>query len=139
MGALIAGVSMSTFPYSLDVIAKIRSLRDFFVTLFFVALGMQITIGSASTLVAAGVLSVVVLLGRFLPVMPTLKALKYGQRVGILTSLSLAQVSEFSLVIVSLGLGLKHIGQDVVSIVIVALVITSTVSTTPSRHCAPAG
>jgi Kef-type K+ transport system membrane component KefB/voltage-gated potassium channel Kch len=129
MGALIAGVSMSTFPYSLDVIAKIRSLRDFFVTLFFVALGMQITIGSPSTLVAAGILSVVVLLGRFLPVMPSLKVLKYGQRVGILTSLALAQVSEFSLVIVSLGLGLKHIGQDVVSIVIVALVVTSTVST----------
>jgi voltage-gated potassium channel Kch len=132
MGALIAGVSMSTFPYSLDVIAKIRSLRDFFVTLFFVSLGMQITIGSASTLVAAGVLSLVVLLGRFLPVVPTLNALQYGRRVGILTSLALAQVSEFSLVIVSLGLTIKpkpHIGQDVVSIVIVSLVITSTVST----------
>jgi Kef-type K+ transport system membrane component KefB len=129
MGALIAGVSMSTFPYSLDVIAKIRSLRDFFVTLFFVALGMQITIGAASTLVAAGVLSLVVLAGRFVPVMPTLKALNYGQRVGILTSLALAQVSEFSLVIVSLGLGLKHIGQDVVSIVTISLVVTSTVST----------
>jgi Kef-type K+ transport system membrane component KefB/voltage-gated potassium channel Kch len=132
MGALIAGVSMSTFPYSLDVIAKIRSLRDFFVTLFFVALGMQITIGSPKTLVAAGVLSLVVLLGRFIPVMPTLKALKYGQRVGILTSLSLAQVSEFSLVIVALGTKIvptPHIGQEVVSIVIVALVVTSTVST----------
>jgi Kef-type K+ transport system membrane component KefB len=131
MGALIAGVSMSTFPYSLDVIAKIRSLRDFFVTLFFVALGMSITIGSASTIVAAGVLSAVVLVGRFVPVMPTLKALSYGQRVGILTSLALAQVSEFSLVIVSLGAKLvpPHIGQDVISIVTIALVITSTVST----------
>src|SRR5436190_17453979 len=131
MGALIAGVSMSTFPYSLDVIAKIRSLRDFFVTLFFVALGMQITIGSSSTLVAAGALSAVVLIGRFLPVMPTLKALQYGQRVGILTSLALAQVSEFSLVIVALGAKLAppHIGQDVISIVTIALVVTSTVST----------
>lgn len=129
MGALIAGVSMSTFPYSLDVIAKIRSLRDFFVTLFFVSLGMQISVGSASMLVAAGVLSAVVLLGRFLPVMPVLQAMKYGQRVGILTSLALAQVSEFSLVIVSLGLGLGHVGKDVVSIVAISLVVTSTVST----------
>jgi Kef-type K+ transport system membrane component KefB/voltage-gated potassium channel Kch len=129
MGALIAGVSMSTFPYSLDVIAKIRSLRDFFVTLFFVALGMQITVGSASMLMTAGVLSLVVLAGRFLPVMPTLKVLRYGQRVGILTSLALAQVSEFSLVIVKLGKDLKHIDQDVVSIVAIALVVTSTVST----------
>lgn len=129
MGALIAGVSMSTFPYSLDVIAKIRSLRDFFVTLFFVSLGMQITVGSASTLVAAGAISAVVLAGRFVPVLPTLKILKYGQRVGILTSLALAQVSEFSLVIVKLGQDLKHIDQDVVSIVTISLVVTSTLST----------
>ncbi len=42
MGALIAGVALSTFPYTLDVVAKVTSLRDFFVTLFFVALGMEI-------------------------------------------------------------------------------------------------
>jgi hypothetical protein len=42
MGALIAGVAISTFPYNLDVIAKVVSIRDFFVTLFFVSLGMQI-------------------------------------------------------------------------------------------------
>jgi predicted Kef-type K+ transport protein len=42
MGALIAGVAISTFPYNLDVIAKVVNIRDFFVTLFFVALGMQI-------------------------------------------------------------------------------------------------
>lgn len=129
MGALIAGVSISTFPYSLDVIARIRSLRDFFVTLFFVSLGMQITLGSPKLLAVAGLLSAVVLAGRFLPVVPTLRALRYGHRVGILTSLSLAQVSEFSLVIVSLGLALGHINKDVVSIVAIALVVTSTVST----------
>src|ERR1700674_4300272 len=44
MGALIAGVSLSTFPYNLDVMAKAVSIRDFFVTLFFVALGMQIPV-----------------------------------------------------------------------------------------------
>src|SRR5204862_5713768 len=42
MGALIAGFAISTFPYNLDVVAKVVSIRDFFVTLFFVALGRQI-------------------------------------------------------------------------------------------------
>ena len=42
MGALIAGVMVSTYPYTLDVVAKVTSLRDFFVTLFFVGLGMAI-------------------------------------------------------------------------------------------------
>jgi Kef-type K+ transport system membrane component KefB/voltage-gated potassium channel Kch len=129
MGALIAGVSMSTFPYSLDVVAKIRSLRDFFVTLFFVALGMQITLGSPRVLVAAGVLSAVVLLGRVPPVVASARALRYGTRVGILTAIALSQVSEFSLVIVALGLQLGHVGQDVASIVALSLVVTSTVST----------
>jgi voltage-gated potassium channel Kch len=129
MGALIAGVSMSSFPYSLDVIAKIRGLRDFFVTLFFVALGMQLVIGSSAILVAAGVLSLVVLLGRFLPILPTVRALRYGHRVGLLSSIALSQVSEFSLVICSLGLALKHIDANIVSIVAIALVVTSTVST----------
>ena len=50
MGALIAGVSLSTFPYALDVTAKVTSLRDFFITLFFVALGMTIPLPTASVL-----------------------------------------------------------------------------------------
>ncbi|MCC7438785.1 MAG: cation:proton antiporter, partial [Armatimonadetes bacterium] len=53
MGALIAGVSISTFPYNLDVIAKVLSIRDFFVTLFFVALGMQIPIPTTEMIVVA--------------------------------------------------------------------------------------
>ena len=53
MGALIAGVSMSTFPYNVDVIAKVINIRDFFVTLFFVALGMQIPHPSLSVVTAA--------------------------------------------------------------------------------------
>ncbi|MDP1583760.1 MAG: cation:proton antiporter, partial [Bradyrhizobium sp.] len=44
MGSLVAGVSRSTFPYALDVTAKDTTLRDFFITLFFVALGMTIPI-----------------------------------------------------------------------------------------------
>ena len=42
MGALIAGVSISAFPYGADVITKITGVRDFFVTLFFVSLGMTV-------------------------------------------------------------------------------------------------
>ncbi len=129
MGALIAGVSMSAFPYSLDVVAKIRSLRDFFVTLFFVSLGMQIAAGSPRVYTAAAAISAVVLFGRFVPVMPTLRLLGQGHRVGVITSIALGQVSEFSLVIVSLGLSLGHVDRELASIVALALVATSTLST----------
>ena len=129
MGALIAGVALSWFPYSVDVVAKIRSLRDFFVTLFFVALGMQLQIGSIQVVLVAVALSAVVIVSRFLTVGPALYLMGYGSRVGLLCSLALAQASEFALVIVAVGLSLGHIGREVASIMALALVITSTLST----------
>jgi Kef-type K+ transport system membrane component KefB len=129
MGALIAGVTLSAFPYSLDVVAKIRSLRDFFVTLFFVALGMQLDIGSLQVVLLALALSAFVIVSRFLTVGPVLYFMGYGSRVGTLCSLALAQVGEFALVIVAVGLSLGHIGRDVASTMALALVITSTIST----------
>ncbi len=129
MGALIAGVSISTFPYSHDVIVKIRSLRDFFVTLFFVSLGMQIVLDSAPLFVAGLILSAFIIVSRILTIFPTAYALKLGSRVGILSSVSLAQSSEFSLVIATLGLSYGHISQEIVSLVAITLVVTSTAST----------
>lgn len=129
MGALIAGVSISSFPYNLDVIAKIRSLRDFFVTLFFVSLGLQITIASWATLGLGLLLSAMVILSRWITILPTLYLQKFGTRVGILSSINLMQASEFSLVIAALGFQLNHIDQEIVSLIAIALIITSTVST----------
>ena len=65
MGALIAGVSLSTFPYALDVTAKVTSLRDFFITLFFVALGMTIPLPTAAVLGLALVIVAFTLVSRF--------------------------------------------------------------------------
>jgi Kef-type K+ transport system membrane component KefB len=128
MGALIAGVSLSTFPYSLDVMAKAVSIRDFFVTLFFVALGMQITIPSLHVLELAVVASLFVILSRVV-VVPMLYALRLGLRTSIIPAVNLAQVSEFSIVIASLGVVRNQIHQDVLTIVIITFAITSVVST----------
>ncbi|MEX1140006.1 MAG: cation:proton antiporter [Bacteroidota bacterium] len=129
MGALIAGVSISTFPYSHDVIAKIRSLRDFFVTLFFVALGMQILLSSVAMVVAGFILSGFIIMSRIATILPVSILMKLGTRVGILSSISLSQSSEFSLVIASLGLAYQHISPETVSLIALTLVITSTAST----------
>jgi Kef-type K+ transport system membrane component KefB/voltage-gated potassium channel Kch len=129
MGALIAGVTLSTLPYTLDVVAKIRGLRDFFVTLFFVALGMQLELGAPRVLLAAAVLSAVVVASRFVTVAPLLHLAGYGWRIGVLSSLALAQAGEFALVIVSIGLALGHIDREVTSVMALTLVITSTLST----------
>jgi voltage-gated potassium channel Kch len=130
-GALIAGVAISTFPYNLDVIAKVVNLRDFFITLFFVSLGMQIPnpFDNLSILWIAAVASLFLVLSRFLSVFPVLYYLKNGLRVSLLSSINLAQVSEFSLVIASLGLAVGHITDYTLSVIIFVFVITSIAST----------
>jgi Kef-type K+ transport system membrane component KefB len=129
MGALIAGVSLSTFPYSLDVIAKVISIRDFFVTLFFVALGMRIPMPTLSILGLAALTSIFLIASRFLSIFPVLYAMRYGHRVSLLPSINLSQISEFSLVVASLGLAMGHINSQTVSLIIFVFVITSTTST----------
>ena len=131
MGALIAGVSLSTFPYSFDVVAKAVSIRDFFVTLFFVALGMQITVPSLHVLEIALAASAFVIVSRVV-VVPILYALRLGLRTSIVPAINLAQVSEFSIVLASLGAAMRphpQITQDVLTIVIITFAITSVVST----------
>jgi Kef-type K+ transport system membrane component KefB/Trk K+ transport system NAD-binding subunit len=131
MGALIAGVAISTFPYNLDVIAKVVNIRDFFVTLFFVSLGMKIPnpFADISLLITAVITSAFLVGSRFLSIFPILYSLKNGLRVSLLTSINLSQISEFSLVIASLGTTAGHITRNTLSIIIFIFVITSILST----------
>ena len=112
MGALVAGVAISTFPYTTDVTAKVTSLRDFFVTLFFVSLGMAIPEPSFRLLGWATVFAVVIVVSRFITAFPTLHLMRQGHRVGFLVSLNLSQLSEFSVVILALGLKAGHIAKS---------------------------
>jgi Kef-type K+ transport system membrane component KefB len=130
MGALIAGVSLSTFPYNLDVMAKATSIRDFFVTLFFVALGMQIPIPSLRVLVLVAAASAFVILSRVV-VVPILYVLRLGLRNSIVPAINLAQVSEFSIVIAFLGVSAhpQQISTDVLTVVILTFAVTSVAST----------
>lgn len=129
MGALIAGVGMSVFPYSLDVIAKVVNIRDFFVTLFFVALGMQIPMPTPALLTAAGLASLFVVGSRVACVVPILYASGSGVRGSLLPAINLAQMSEFSLVIVALGASLGHLGEDTVALLTLVFATTAVVST----------
>ena len=128
-GALIAGVSMSTFPYNVDVIAKVTNIRDFFVTLFFVALGMKIPQPSFAILGQALAMSAFLMASRFVSVFPVLYAMGNGLRASLIPSINLCNMSEFSLVIAALGLGLKHIGADLVASLTFVFAITSVLST----------
>lgn len=103
MGALIAGVMVSTFPYTLDVVARVTSLRDFFVTLFFVGLGMTIPMPTFELLGLMLLFSVFLVGSRLLTVFPPLHWMKMGHRISLLPAINLCQMSELSLVLLTLG------------------------------------
>jgi Kef-type K+ transport system membrane component KefB len=129
MGALIAGVSISTFPYNLDVVAKVVSIRDFFVTLFFVALGMEIPLPTPELLGMAALASLFLVASRLIVIVPILRTLGLGHRASLLPAINLAQMSEFSMVIAAIGLGFHHIDQKTVSLLIFVFAFTSVAST----------
>ncbi|EPG48645.1 cation:proton antiporter [Leptospira kirschneri] len=129
MGALIAGVSIAAFPYGADVIAKLSGIRDFFITLFFVALGMKIPIPSIQILSVSLIAVVFVIFSRVITVATPVYLSGKGLRAGIVAGLNLAQISEFSLVILSLGMGYGHISKELESTVLTSMILASVVST----------
>jgi Kef-type K+ transport system membrane component KefB len=128
MGALIAGVCIAAFPYSIHVTAKTLPLRDFFLTLFFVALGMKMTLPDGPLVGPVLILSFFIVASRFLSIYPLLAISGAGRRVAFVTSLNLSQLSEFSLVIGSIGLTLGHVSADFVSLLVFTMVFLSIVS-----------
>lgn len=128
MGALVAGISIAAYPYHLDVVAKISSLRDFFITLFFVSLGLQIPMPHLHIIQMSLILTLMIYLTRILSIFPILNKLGYGYRVGFLTSINLSQMSEFAIVIATIGLELNHIQQETVSILVLTTVVTALIS-----------
>ena len=116
MGALIAGVMISTFPYTLDVVAKVTSLRDFFVTLFFVSLGMIIPMPTWSYILWTFFFCVFLVGSRFATVFPLLYSMRQGFRVSLLPAISLAQLSELSLVLLALGKKSGDVSANIIGI-----------------------
>ena len=126
MGALIAGSSIAAFPYAHEVIAKAGSLRDFFVTLFFVGLGMSVPLPEGVDVLALAVLlGVVAVAIRQFVFLPLLLRVGVDVRRAAETAIKLAQISEFCLVIMYLGMDLGHVDERFTSAVIFAFVLTA--------------
>jgi len=125
IGSFLAGVSLSTLPYHYEIAAKVKVLRDFFLILFFVILGAQMKFISVNHLILPIIiLSLFVLLGKPLVIMMLMGISRYKKRTGFLTGLTSAQVSEFSFILIALGLGLGHISAEISTIVTSIGIIT---------------
>ena len=129
MGSLVAGVSLSTFPYALDVTAKVTTLRDFFITLFFVALGMTIPIPGLSVIGLALMIAAFTVVSRVVTTFTPLYLMKQGLRASLLPAINLAQISEFSLVVIQTGITAGHISTETSSAASFAFVVLAVLST----------
>ncbi len=129
MGALVAGVMVSTFPYTLDVVAKVTSIRDFFVTLFFVGLGMEIPMPTWHFMLWALWFCLFIIVSRFITIFPPLYFMRQGYRVGLLSAINLSQMSELSLVLLALGAASHEVSENSIGIAAFAFAFLAVGST----------
>ncbi len=130
IGALIAGVTLSITPYAQEISAKTKPLRDFFIVLFFVILGSQMIIGDITgRLIEITLFSLFILIGNPLIVMIIMGYMGFTKRTGFLAGLTVAQISEFSLILIALGMSVGHLSQEILSVVTTVGLITITGST----------
>lgn len=129
MGAFVAGVALAASEYREAIGSRLVSLRDFMLLFFFVVLGAGLDLGLlAEQVPAALVLSLFVLVGNPLIVMVIMGVLGFRKRTGFLAGLTVAQISEFSLVLAALGLGLGHIDNDALGLITLVGLVTISVS-----------
>ena len=130
VGAFVAGVSLASTPYRDALGARLVSLRDFLLLFFFIDLGARLDLGMlGAQLGEAMVFSLFVLIGNPLIVMIIMGVLGFRKRTGFLAGLTVAQISEFSLILGALGLSLGHIDAETMGLITLVGLITISAST----------
>ena len=129
VGALAAGIVLAPQAYAAEISARLRPLRDFFIVMFFVSLGTHIQIeGALALLPQALLLSGFVLIGNPIIVMIIMGLLNFTKKTSFKAGLAVAQISEFSLVLILLAGRLDQVDAQVVSLVTIVGIITIAVS-----------
>ncbi len=130
VGAFLAGFSLASTPYREAMSTRLTSLRDFLLLFFFIDLGAKLDLSAlGGDLGPAVVLSLFVLVGNPLIVMAIMGWMGYRKRTGFLAGLTVAQISEFSIVFVAMGITLGHVGQEALGLVTLVGLVTITLST----------
>jgi Kef-type K+ transport system membrane component KefB len=130
VGGLLAGIALASTPYRESIAARLAPLRDFLLLFFFIALGAKLDLSQLGAHVTgAMIFSVFVLVGNPLIVMVIMGVMGYKKRTSFLAGLTVAQISEFSLIFVAMGISLGHIQQDVLGLVTLVGIVTIAAST----------
>jgi len=127
IGALLAGITLASTPYKFEITSRMKPLRDFFLILFFVLLGSQMVFSDVSVYFWEIIIfSLFILIGNPLIVIVLMGMMNYSRKNAFLAGLTVAQISEFSLILIGMGISVGHINQEILSIVTVVGLITIT-------------
>jgi len=123
IGAIIAGITLGSSPYQSEISSRIKPLRDFFIILFFIILGSEMSLGNMGAVLLPGViLSLFILLGNPFILYYVFRLLKFTRRNSFLAGVTAAQVSEFGFILIFTGVNLGHLhGNELPLFTIVAL------------------
>jgi len=129
IGAFIAGITLANLPYNIEIIGRMNSLRNFFVILFFVSLGLKFFININGAFMGSFLilLAFVILFKPFI-IWLIVTLFNYTKSVSFFSSISLAQISEFSLIIILYGSELGHISKSTYSMILLLAVVTMSIS-----------
>ncbi|HAI58430.1 MAG TPA: sodium:proton exchanger, partial [Xanthomonadaceae bacterium] len=137
-GAFIAGFTLASTRFREAINARLGGIRDFLLLFFFIYLGLELDLSTlADELLPATLLALFVLIGNPLIVMAIMGFMGYRKRTGFLAGLTVAQISEFSIVFVAMGITLGHIGEEALSLTTLVGLITITLSTYMILYSAP--
>jgi hypothetical protein len=135
IGALVAGISLSVSSFAYEISSRLKPLRDFFVVLFFILLGARTELGDIHALILpAFVLFLFVCVIKPLIVLVTMNTIGYRTRTSFMTGVSMAQISEFSLIMMTVCVSLGYVSSSFASLITLVGIATIAASTYMIMH-----
>ena len=129
IGAFLAGVAIASSPFRIQISARVKPLRDFFIIIFFILLGASFSgITSNINLSQIILISLFIIIGNPLIVITVMMTLGFRNRTSFLSSIATAQISEFSLILMTVGRSLGHVSDSDVALVAAIGIVTITLS-----------
>ena len=130
LGGLLAGIALASTPFRDSIASRLAPLRDFLLLFFFIALGTSLDLQNMGMMgLEAALLSAFVLIGNPLIVLLIMVSMGYRRRTGFLAGLTVAQISEFSLIFMAMGVSLGHVDTNALGLVTLVGLITIAAST----------
>ncbi|WP_394221343.1 cation:proton antiporter [Alteromonas gracilis] len=130
VGGLLAGFALASTPFRETIATRLAPLRDFLLLFFFIGLGAQLHLSDlGANLTASLIFSLFVLIGNPLIVLIIMAKINYRAKTGFLAGLTVAQISEFSLIFIAMGVAMGHIAPSVMGLVTLVGIITIAFST----------